>query len=474
MESSSPQDLDRARHGVPLTWASVLLLSLAGGLVVGAIVFVCFPLRYTAATSLLTSEISQRNWLAEMARSSVPGLGSGNGGALTGIRVEAILKSLRIRKTVAATTGTAERLGVSEPEALRVLAGMTTMRQAPGGVLTVEVTTTGPSRCQQWLGRGDTLKTTQTKQLTADVANAYVEALRTYLGEADHENIEFITASRDEVAKQLEQIEDELQAFRSQHGIVDPQRDLDLLGNAAKSANEAYAAALAEQAGVASSLKAARSRLSGQTATRLQQVIESRNPVITDLTQKLADARVSLKAAQAAGKTDTHPDVLELQDTIKATEGELQGVATEVETQVSRGANPTYDEVVSKVIALEISHADVRARCARYRTDFEGVRGRLASLPPVMRRYGELDLQQQLKSELLLNIAKQLEAARLEEKRKSTDKFQVLDEAVPPTRKSGPSAPRSAAMTAVLLAVLLGVVALRRSGLLSGNGMEQP
>jgi uncharacterized protein involved in exopolysaccharide biosynthesis len=472
MESASPRESGRIGRDMALTWWSILLLSLGGGLLVGAIVFVCFPLRYTASASVLSGEEGSKSALMEMAQSAVPGL-AGNGGGLSVIRMEAVLRSVRIRKVVAGTTRLAERLGVPEEQSLRHLAGMTNTRKSLGGVLAIEVTVTGPSRWGQWLGHGGTAATVDTKKLAAEVANGYVEALRAYLGEADQENIRFITASRDDVARQLEQIEDQLEVFRVQYGIADPQRSLDRLGDVAKRSQEAYATALADQAGISSSLQAARSHLGSQTATRLEQVIASRNPVISALTQKLADAKVELNAARAGGKTDTHPDVLELQDTVSATEAELKGVVQEVQTQVTRGANPAYDSVVSKVIALEISQADAQARSARYRSDFEDVSGHLAGLPPVMRRYGELELQRQLKAEVLVNIAKRLEAARLEEKRKSADKFQVLDEALPPTTKSGPSAPRSAAMATVLLGLVLSLFALRRSGLLAAIGTEQ-
>jgi len=472
MESASPRESGRIGRDMALTWWSILLLSLGGGLLVGAIVFVCFPLRYTASTSLLVSESSQRSVLAEMARAAVPGL-PGSSAGLSTIRVEAVLQSLRVRKVVANATRLPQRLGLPAEQAPRYLGQAMSTRKPPGGVLVIDVTIPGPSRAQRWLGRGRADATADAKQLAADVANEYVAALRAYLGEADQENLAFITASRDDVARQLEQIEDQLQVFRTQHGIVDPERSLDRLGDAAKRSSEAYAAALADQAGVSSSLQAARSHLGDQTATRLEQVIASRNPVLGQLTQKLADAKVELNAAQAGGKTDTHPDVLELRDTIQATQAELQGVVAEVQTQVTRGANPAYDEVVSKVIALEIAQADARARSARYRAEFDSVNGRLAALPPVVRRYGELELQRQLKAELLLNIAKQLEAARLEEKRQSTDKFQVLDEALSPTTKSGPSAPRSAALATVLLGLVLGLSALRRSGLLAASGTDQ-
>ncbi|MEN6548891.1 MAG: hypothetical protein ABFE07_22840, partial [Armatimonadia bacterium] len=79
----------------------------------------------------------------------------------------------------------------------------------------------------------------------------------------------------------------------------------------------------------------------------------------------------------------------------------------------------------------------------------------LRDLPPVAREYVNLSRTQKIQSETIGELAKQLQLAEIEVQRNSSESFSVLDPAVAPEEKSGPSSVKSAAMTFVLLVVLL-------------------
>jgi hypothetical protein len=369
-----------------------------------------------------------------------------------------------VRKDVIRRTRLTERLAVTDDEAPETLTSMTSFRKPPGAAIVIEVTCQGSSRLRSWLGQRSALTTAEAQQFCAEVANAYVEALRTYLSGVSQGNTQFIRTRRDEVETELTRLDDRLQAFRSQHALVDPQGSVDALTTEVKAVVQAYGQAQADQEAARRSLAAARARLAREDLMRLQSVMTARNPVLISLSQRLAADRVALGAALEGGKKPNHPDVLALQDSIKAGERELAGVTQEIRMQVERNANPNYDTLLSQVASQEIGLVQGTARCATRQRQLGEVRRQMARLPAVMRQYGELQLRRDIKAQLLGNLSRQLETAILDEKREAADKFQVLDQAFPPTKKSGPSSVRTALVTLILVLTALGLRAVRRNG----------
>jgi uncharacterized protein involved in exopolysaccharide biosynthesis len=457
----------------PLTsWWSILLASVAAAAFVGVLVFVFMPLRWGARASLLSGDGGASS-MAAMAEAFAPGIASAAGDVTSSVpRFETILRSYRVREDVIHRTRLTERLAIEDDEAPDRLTAMTSLRNQPGAAIVVEVTCTGPSRLQSWLGRRTVLSTVEAQQLCAEVANAYVEALRTYLVFANRSNTRFIRTRRDEVEVELAKLDDRLQAFRSQHALVDPQGSADVLTTQVKAVVQAYGQAQADREAARQSLVTDRARLARSDLMRVQSVVTARNPVLDSVSRKLAEDRVALGAALEGGKRPSHPDVLALEDSIKAGEHELAGVTREIRTQVERTTNPNYDSVLGQVAAHEIGVVQATARCATLQRQLGEVQRQMASLPAVMRQYGELQLRRDIKGQLLASLSKQLETAILDEKREAADKFQVLDQAFAPTIKSGPSSVRSAAMAFLLTGMLLGLYALRRSGLFGPEALS--
>jgi uncharacterized protein involved in exopolysaccharide biosynthesis len=451
---------------------SVLGYSVLAAVLAGAWVFLMVPLQYTASASFVADGkgASQLSNAESFLASS--GLMTDSSPVA---RYQSFLRSRAIRKVVAEKSQLARRLQLEDdswdaPE--DIVGKMTSVRGLDGGLIEVRVSCSGASRLRPLLGIKPKLSNDEAREFCAEICNNYVEALRSYLDTVHRGNTDFIRVRRDEVATDLARLETRLEEFQTRNGTVDPSRNAQALYEQAKQLAQAQAEAQAQQASIKKSLQVSRSLLASEDAMRVDRETTARNPLITSLSQKLADAEMALAVARASGKKSNHPEILELQDTIAGTKSQLDKVKADVRTQIDRGANPSYDALVSKVTGAEVGLAGMTASAERYSAGLSQVQSQIGSLPPLIREYTQLSLQRDLKAELVASLSKQLELATIEVKMKATDKVQVLDMAEAPRHKSGPSSARSAIIAFLLTGMLLGLYSLRRSGIFGPQGLS--
>ncbi|MGE5531820.1 MAG: GumC family protein [Bacteroidota bacterium] len=457
----------------PRSMWSVLGYSVLAAVLAGSWVFLMKPLVFTASASF----VADGKGAAQLSNAESFLASSGLMTNTSPVaRYQSFLRSRAIRKVVADKSHLAERLQLKAsdwdaPE--DVLGKMTSVRGLDGGLIEVRVNCAGATRLRPLLGIKPVLTNDEAREYSAEICNHYVEALRSYLDKVHRENTDFIRVRRDEVGGELEHLETRLEEFQTRNGTVDPSKNAQALYEQARQLMQSKAEAEAQQASVAKSLKVSRSLLGSEDAMRVDTETTARNPLITSLSQKLADAEMALSVARASGKKSNHPEVIELQDTIASTSAQLNKVKTDIRTQIQRGANPSYDALVAKVTGAEVSLAGTTASAQRYSAALSQVQGQISSLPPLIREYTQLSLERDLKAELVASLTKQLELATIEEKMKATDKVQVLDMAEAPRHKSGPSTVRSAAMAFLLTGMLLGLYSLRRSGLFGPEALAE-
>ncbi len=455
-----------------LDWWRIVQASLLGAMLIGGTVFVFAPLRYSAGTSVLLSERPDViTALTGQAGESLAAGGlvsfMGAGGPLA--RLEAIFQSRSIRMQLVHKHKLTQRLALDEEKTLEALAEMTRINSLKQAGLNIGVTCRGPSRLWSWLGLKSTFGTEEARSLCADLANDYVDALDTYVTATSvqqaRETRQFIAQRLKDVEEGLEQTEDRLEELQISYGLIDPDSKAGQLIRQTEATSQAWAEATALVEGLDHSLHSARAQLAHEDAMRIAQEVTARNPLIAELEEKLASLETELATEREAGKSRLHPDVEQIEAAIDSIQRQLEDVEGEVRQQVSRQTNPTYDALMSKTINLELELAGTRARKATYSAQLGEVEAELARLPPVMREYVRLSRQRQLQAELLSTLAKHLELAAIEEQRESSGKFEVLDRAVPPLHKSGPSSVRSAGATFLLLAIALSLIWAYRRGI---------
>lgn len=461
-------------------WLKDLVLSLVGAVLAGVVVFLFLPLRFTAKSSILVSD--RPDPLAGItgllgAGTSVGGVGEGltvsalGGKNRTLGRLKAILESSRVRMRLVRKYDLVRRLGVEESEVEDALAKMTAIKELYDVGLRIAVTCKSRSRLAEALGLPTGMSAEEAKQLCADLANEYVKELDrswTETRAADARDTRmFIAKRRDEVAQQLKRVEDQLEALQVKYAMVDPERSADFLVDQTKAIARSFAESSARVEETTQALAVARRELAREDAVRIQQEVTARNPVIAPLEEKLVQLRAELSKHLAAGKTASHPDVVQVTAAIESIENQLGAVAEEIRQQVAREPNPAYDALLAKVIEAEVELAGQRALREKTARQLAQAKADLAGLPPVVRQYVTLSREREILTQLLAALVQRAELAAIEEQRENSGKFQVLDVAVPPLRKSGPSAAASAAVTFLLVFAGLSLLRAYRSGLLA-------
>lgn len=488
LKSPSPR-VGRLPHGWgQLSWGRILLLCAVGAVLVGAYVYLFVPRRYAAVTSILLNEQPDVATSLSLLAGSSGGTSGGNvlgvlglgGGGNQARRLEEALRSRRLREQLLEKYGLRERLGLrSEDKALRWMAKVTKVQDMGGGVpgvggsvgLRITVTLPSSGRVREWLGKPSPLSTRQAQELCAQLANDYVALLDQYITESSvgtaREDRIFIEKRKQEVQARLTRTEDQLQALQAKYQVVDPDLEAQRLLAMSKEAQQNYAAAGAEMEAAKRSLETARRALTRQQALRISQEVTVRNPVLEALADKLAQMRLEWATEVASGKSAQHPDMVALRAAIASAESQEAAVAREVRASLTSAANPTYDDTMGKVVDLEVDLAAARARRAKYEALVSRLEAEVNNLPPVARRYAHLVRQRDMEADLVAVLAKRLEMAMMQEQMQSAKRFQVLDVAVPPVDKVGPSAVYSAAGAFLLLVSLFGIAWAYNRGLLA-------
>ena len=465
-----------------LSWRRILLLSLLAAIVVGGYVYVCVPVRFSARATLLLSEqpdiATSLGLLAASSDTATPSaalgvLGLAGNSSLQ--RLQTTINSRRLREAVLQKRQLAQRLEATDAEALRWLKHTTQVQTlgaglvpGTGGVgLAIEVTCSSSARLRQWLGSPSPFTPDEARQLCAQLANDYLYVLDQYMTDVNVRSArqarEFVKQRQEEAEAKLKATEDRVVALQSRYQVVEPGSKVAQLMDLAKGASQAETQAAAEADSAARALEVARRRLTTEQASRISQQVTQRNPVLADLEGKLAQLRLDLASALASGKSAEHPDVVALRSVINSAEQQRTAVAQEVRQGLTVGPNPLYDATAEKVVDLEVSLAGARARQARYGEILARWETQTEQLPPMARQYARLSRQRDMEADLLVALSKRLEMALIQEQTETNGRFQVLDNAVPPEKKAGPSSVRSA-LGAFLLAglLLVGAWAYRR------------
>ena len=466
-----------------LTWGRVLLLGLAAASIMGAQVFLLAPRQYAADTTILMSD--RPDLTTGLLAAASAGGGGGGGGALSLLttpsdpmqRLESLLRSRSVRRRLLTKYDLPARLGCSEPTALRWLEASTQVRRlgkasalGGGGVgMSVQVTCFGPARWQGWLRRRAPFTTQEARRLCADLANAYVVALDAYVTQSAIQSAqdsgEFIAKRQKEVQAKLDQAATRLQELQVRYRLLNPDSKAQQLLGEYRTVGEAYANAAAKSEGLVQSLSQARASLSQEDRDRIAQSVTERNPVISTLDGKLAQLRIDLAQELNSGKSAGHPDVQETQVAIADLERQLQQVAQDVQSQITRASNPVYDQLLGKIVDMEVGLVGSRAQEATYDNLLTRLNTEVDRLPLALREYMELSAQVQMQSDLLAALTKRQELAAIEARQESSGKFRVLDPAEPPDRKSGPSPVQNAGLAFVFVSGLLALLLAHHRGL---------
>ena len=446
------------RNALPdrLRWWHVLALSFIGACLVAAVFFFTRPATYTATTSLLLND--QPDVLARLTNET------GDPAATQQERLSTILASRQIRDRLVGEYNLDQKLHMDKDFAAETLSYMTDILSQGGG-LTITVSCRGYRKPR--LALWSPMSMPDAHRLCAQLANAYVTQLDGYLAETAldlaRNDRKFIQQARDNIRRELTDTEDGLQRLQTQYQLIDPDEKAMRTVDRVKAAQQAQSEASTQLEDVTSSLRKARGQLRSVDALHIAKVAETRNPVISQLEQKLAELQVDMAGELASGKTPGHRQVVQIQAAMDNINDQLKDLEERVRGELSQANNPTYDNLVGKVVELEIGASGARARRAKSAALLAAAKASLAELPPVARDYATLKRKQQVQSELMASLTQSLALAVIAEQRATaTSAFTVLDAAVPPMRRSGPPTLLAGGIAFVVLVCVFGFTMIDR------------
>jgi len=504
---SERQAADRARAGPApvrllhqvldrLSWAAVLLLSLAGAFVVGAYVYLLVPVSFTSQATVLFND--QPDVIASLqlltpgasggdARNTAGAIGMLGGGSSAAQRFEELVRSRKLRRQLTERHGLAQRFGVSPKEAEAELQqaisvkalGKGSVLGGGGGVgMAIGVTCAAGPRLPVWLGHRVAFKTPEAQTMSAEMANDIVAFLDSYTTDTSIQQARktrvFVEKRTQKVEAELAQTEARLLALQRQYSLLSPETKAAQLAEEIKALTEVEAQSRVLEQNSAESVRVLRGQLPREATTRIEQTVTARNPLIEKLEGELLDLRARLESEVAGGKLLNHPDLVGLQKDISGKQAQLRQVSHDVQGLVTRGVNPVHDALSGKLVEQMVLWAGSRAGARIAGSRLARAESRMQALPPVAQEYVHLQRQAQTQGELLAALQKRLEMARIEEQRENSGKFQVLDAAEPPLRKSGPSSTKAALAAFVGLLFLLGIGRAYRLGWIALEERESP
>lgn len=434
------------------TWLHVLIISAIGGLLVAAVVHFLRPGAFTAESSLLLSDRPDVTAGITGAAATTPTAGAT---ASSVERLKAVVVSRVVRERVVDKLRLAERARLQKAEVVRDLLKIATVKSIGEDGFTITVTVRGYAN-PRLAFFGYPFSYEEARQLSADIANAFLTELDAYVRELTvahaADTRRFLEEQYGQLSGELTATEDELEGLRAQYEVLDPQADAGRLADRIRTLEQAHAEAAAEADGAAGALGAAEAELDETQARRVASTVESRNPLIASLEQELTGLRIDLATELAGGKTREHRDVQRIQASIDSIEDQIAELEDRVIQEIGEQANPLHDAAIQRVVEQRIALASAHAREAELSRLLASARGEMANMPAVAREYVGIDREQQLQAEQLVAVERALWAARVEETRaRATEPFLTLDRAVSPIDRRGP---------ATLLAGLIGFGAL--------------
>lgn len=315
-----------------------------------------------------------------------------------------------------------------------------------------------------WLNRRypNTDEREKTRQLAAEMANAYVKALqdfdRQHALSAGRTNRQFLEKEVEKTKLQLADAEEAQKRFQEAHPTLPPpdivsqqmQQVIDIRARQIEAETEMGEA---EQ-----SIEEARRVVADQDVIESASKVVQENPVVTELKSALAKAQVR-KAQFLENLTERHPDVVAIDQEIAKTEDKIRREVAKVTASETLQLNPVRQTLVGNLAALEIKKSGIAARVAALDDIMTRVERELSSMAKDQMSYMRLAREVKALEAVYMTLRTDLSKAMVAEA-KEPDGFTVLDWAAPEKQPVKPRVKLTLFAVLVLGAILGSFIAI--------------
>jgi tyrosine-protein kinase Etk/Wzc len=297
------------------------------------------------------------------------------------------------------------------------LADNTTIEMSKEGILQIFVTTKNP-------------------KLSADLANAYVDAFKAF---ASNSTLSIAKKQRIDIEnqltvlkKKLRNAEEDMAKFQVSHKTADFTQEDNLL-------MKAFVDLRVQELSTQIALQTARRTLAQAQAIVLQHLQGGKalplvspnmaDPLLTNLRQKLAETYMNYALAKAS-ETPKNPE-------LQAYRQQVFNLENSLKAQLKREMTAAQAGIADYLFEPQTKVAEEQARLSALQQGIAKLSKKFNVYPLIELQYLRKERRLRVLEALYTFLSTEYEKARLEEEKEMPD-LQILDKAVPPDQKSGP------------------------------------
>jgi len=349
-----------------------------------------------------------------------------------------ILGSRKIAEMIISNMDLKKRLGIqNEEELIRFVHGSSYIKLSNEGIMEIDVTTTDP-------------------KLSADLANAYVEAFReftlTSMVSVSQKHRQDVETRLAQLSVSLENAENDMVNFQKNYKTVDFNVD-------ARGISQELYQLRAEDVSAEVALSTYRRAAQGERNVSMSQLQSASSdplispgfttPVIDNLRRQLSLAYIEYARTKLT-ETPQNPELQSYRQQVTNLENSLRNEFRKQMALQSYGTSEIGFEQRIKIAQLESKHQALLQGIHQLEEKF-------SNYPTVGVDYLRKSRQLKVLESLYTMLSASYEQAKLDEAKEAPN-FQVLDRAVVPDQKAGPRRSRNL-MLGLLLGALLGISA---------------
>lgn len=295
-------------------------------------------------------------------------------------------------------------------------------------------------------------------ELAKKIADSIVANMQTEIRELNQTSLKsasnFITAQLENTKQRLQELEDQLLAYRENNDIIMPEtQGENLLERYSEMESKKIEAELrAREAAV--SLKEINRKLKGIDEKIISSQSISRNPQISEIKSQLTGLYTELEGLKTK-YTEKHPAVVEVQARINNLEKELDNKTAEIVSNRTETNNPLYQNLNAQIIEREVQQLTASAQLEVYQTRLEELEAELEQFPAAELSFLRLQREKEVAEDIYLLLRNRKEEINIQQAMQTSDIF-VIDQAYQPENPIKPNLLLNLAV-AGLLALMLSV-----------------
>lgn len=258
---------------------------------------------------------------------------------------------------------------------------------------------------------------------------------------------QFIGERLKDSKKELEKAENDLQAYKTEQKIVEPEAEIKAILDNMSNINQLAAQNAVNLAASQAKLSSLNQQLAGEKPGFIAD-----NPVIQSYKAKIADLEVQL-VTLTQNYTDKHPQVVATRAAIEESKAKLNEEVARVIGAEAPSMNPVHQGLLQGQIQAEVDVAATTAQKGAIDSVIKQEEQQLTTLPAKEKGLVRLTREANVAQEIYIMLSKRHEEARISEVMQPTD-IQVIDTATLPEK---PIKPKKALN--IVIAAILGLFA---------------